>query len=119
MSSIPDSGFIRLPQIIGDAITTLQKCVDAGITYSPWPTVGLFGALVFIRAVVGFVLGPLRNRTIQRTLGDIRAAIYDALSYYYDHRGEIDAEIAAHDALEPPARSTSTPPRRSTSARSR
>ena len=31
------------------------------------------------------------------------AAIYDALSYYYDNREEIDAEIAANAALEPPA----------------
>ena len=30
------------------------------------------------------------------------AAIYDALSYYYDNREEIDAEIAANKALEPP-----------------
>jgi hypothetical protein len=35
------------------------------------------------------------------------AAIYDALSYYYDNREEIDAEIAANAALEPPAPSLS------------
>lgn len=35
------------------------------------------------------------------------AAIYDALSYYYDHRADIDAEIAAHEALEPPSSSQS------------
>ena len=29
------------------------------------------------------------------------AAIYDALSYYYDNREEIDAEIAANQAVEP------------------
>jgi uncharacterized protein (DUF433 family) len=29
------------------------------------------------------------------------AAIYDALSYYYDNRGEIERDIAANDALEP------------------
>ena len=39
----------------------------------------VFGSLVVIRAVVGFILGPVRNRVIQRTLGDLRAAIYDAL----------------------------------------
>jgi uncharacterized protein (DUF433 family) len=35
------------------------------------------------------------------------AAIYDALSYYYDHRADIDVEIAAHEALEPPGSSQS------------
>lgn len=30
------------------------------------------------------------------------ATVYDALSYYYDHREAIDAEIAANAALEPP-----------------
>ncbi len=29
------------------------------------------------------------------------AAIYDALSYYYDNREDIDAEIAANRELEP------------------
>jgi len=31
------------------------------------------------------------------------AAIYDALSYYYDNRDEIDVEIATNAELEPPA----------------
>ncbi|MEW6542302.1 MAG: DUF433 domain-containing protein [Nitrospirota bacterium] len=29
------------------------------------------------------------------------AAIHDALSYYYDHRDEIDREIAEHESLDP------------------
>jgi len=29
------------------------------------------------------------------------AAIYDALSYYYDNREEIERDIAANDALDP------------------
>ena len=29
------------------------------------------------------------------------ATIYDALAYYYDNREEIDADIAANDALDP------------------
>ena len=29
------------------------------------------------------------------------ASIYDALSYYYDNREEIDREIADNDALDP------------------
>ena len=28
---------------------------------------------------MGLFLGPIRNRTVQRTMGDIRAAVYDAL----------------------------------------
>jgi ABC-type multidrug transport system fused ATPase/permease subunit len=70
---------MSLPQIVGDAITALRASVVDGLPYSPWPAVWLFSALVVIRAIVGFVLGPVRNRTIQRTLGDIRSAMYDAL----------------------------------------
>jgi len=29
------------------------------------------------------------------------AGIHDALSYYYDHREQIDCEIADHEALDP------------------
>ena len=35
------------------------------------------------------------------------AAIYDALSYYYDHRDEVDAEITTNGGLEPPAQPNS------------
>lgn len=34
------------------------------------------------------------------------AAIYDALSFYYDHREAIDREIAEHKALDPGLAST-------------
>jgi ATP-binding cassette subfamily B protein len=34
---------------------------------------------VLIRAGLGFLLGPIRNKLIQTALGDIRAAIYDSL----------------------------------------
>ena len=37
------------------------------------------------------------------------ASIYDALSYYYDNREEIDAEIAANQALDPPESVASKP----------
>ncbi len=70
---------MTLPQVIGNSITALRDSVVHARSYSPWPAVALFGTLVGIRAIVGFVLGPIRNRTIQRTLGDIRSAIYDAL----------------------------------------
>lgn len=36
------------------------------------------------------------------------AGIHDALSYYFDHRAEVDREIAEHEALDsalPPPRS--------------
>ncbi len=70
---------MSLPQIIGNAITDLRASLVAGRVFSPWPVVITFGALVLIRAAVGFILGPVRNRTIQRTLGDIRSAVYDSL----------------------------------------
>src|SRR5205807_8191946 len=36
-------------------------------------------ALVLIRTGVAYILGPIRNRTVQFTLADIRAAIYSAM----------------------------------------
>jgi ATP-binding cassette subfamily B protein len=67
------------PQIIGNAITGLRGHVAAGTPFSVWPFAALFLTLVVLRALVGFFLGPMRNRTVQRTLGDIRAAIYNSL----------------------------------------
>src|SRR3954470_21184056 len=70
---------MTLPQILGSAITQLRESA-AGLGDFPLRDyVELFVALVLIRAGVGFILGPIRNRVIQRTLGDIRAAIYDAI----------------------------------------
>src|SRR3954468_991528 len=70
---------VPLPQILGSAITQLRDSA-AGLGDFPLRDyVELFVALVLIRAGVGFLLGPIRNRVIQRTLGDIRAAIYDAI----------------------------------------
>jgi ATP-binding cassette subfamily B protein len=70
---------MSLPQIIGNAITGLQRSLHANQIFSPWPAVVLFGLLVSVRAVVGYILGPIRNRTIQITLGDIRSRVYDSL----------------------------------------
>jgi ATP-binding cassette subfamily B protein len=70
---------MSLPQLIGNAITELRGKFLAGAVYSPWPAVIVFGALVTLRALVGYILGPIRNRTIQATLGDIRLALYDSL----------------------------------------
>jgi ATP-binding cassette subfamily B protein len=70
---------MALPQIIGNAINALRASLQSGQVFSPWPAVGIFGVLVTVRALVGYILGPIRNRTIQVTLGDIRSRIYDSL----------------------------------------
>ena len=67
---------LALPQFVGQAITALAA---AGTRAELGRLVGTFLGLVVLRAVVGLVLGPIRNRTAQSTLGDIRAAVYDAL----------------------------------------
>jgi ATP-binding cassette subfamily B protein len=68
-----------LPQVLGNAITGLRQHRVEGAAFSLHPFVVWFLALVSIRALVGLVLGPVRNRAIQSTLGDIRAALYNAL----------------------------------------
>jgi ATP-binding cassette subfamily B protein len=68
---------LTLPQILGNAMTRLKGAEAAAFPLGSY--VGLFLGLVTLRTAVGFVLGPIRNRTAQRTLGDIRAAVYDAL----------------------------------------
>ena len=68
-----------LPQIIGNAVTSLSQHRSLGVPFDPWLFARLFLALVLVRAGVGFLLGPIRNRLIQLTLADIRAALYDAL----------------------------------------
>jgi ATP-binding cassette subfamily B protein len=69
---------LSLPQFLGNAITGLRDPATApGFPLAR--TVGIFLGLVTLRTVVGFILGPIRNRTAQQTLGDIRAAVYDAL----------------------------------------
>jgi ATP-binding cassette subfamily B protein len=70
---------MTLPQVLGNAITGLRNHLANGVAFSIRPFVLLFLALVSVRAVVGFVLGPVRNRAIQTTLGDIRATLYNAL----------------------------------------
>ena len=70
---------MSLPQILGNAITGLRNHVAESASFSLWPFVRFYLALVTLRAGVGFVLGPIRNRTIQTTLGDLRAALYNAL----------------------------------------
>ena len=67
---------LSLPQFLGLTITALG---DRSNPPSLGAGVALFIGLVVLRAGVGLVLGPVRNRTAQTTLGDIRAAVYDAL----------------------------------------
>jgi ABC-type multidrug transport system fused ATPase/permease subunit len=68
-----------LPQILGSAITQLRWHTEWGAKLDLQACVLLFVSLVLVRAGNGILLGPIRNRLIQRTLGDIRAAIYESL----------------------------------------
>lgn len=70
---------MALPQIIGAVITDLNWHVEYNTAFDPWLYVQLFGSLVLIRNGIAYILGPIRNRLIQSTLRDIRAAIYDAI----------------------------------------
>src|SRR5213593_2485016 len=70
---------LSLPQILGSAITQLRWHIEWGATLDLRACVLLFVSLVLVRAGSGILLGPIRNRLIQQTLGDIRAAIYDSL----------------------------------------
>src|SRR2546430_2862184 len=69
---------LSLPQFIGNAITELKEYVDEQIPFSPRLYVQIILSLVLIRTGLAYILGPIRNRTVQATLADIRAAIYNA-----------------------------------------
>ena len=62
------------------------------------------GTRIAVRTIATYVLhyglSPDELLTYYPHVG--LAAIYDALSYYYDHRAEIDVEIALQKNLEPP-----------------
>src|SRR6266404_5809246 len=70
---------MALPQILGSAITGLRWHSQWGAPLDLQTYVLLFVALVLIRSGIAILLGPIRNRLIQHSLGDIRAAIYDAI----------------------------------------
>ena len=70
---------LTLPQIIGRAVSDLRLHLRGELVFDPRLYVVIFLSLVLIRAGLGFLLGPIRNRLIQTALGDIRAAIYDSL----------------------------------------
>ncbi len=80
---------MSLPQIIGSAINNLRWHMEWGAEFPRNAYVLLFLSLVIVRAAVGHLLGPTRNRLVQTTLGDIRSAIYDTmqrLSFSYHDR---------------------------------
>ena len=68
---------LALPQILGRAITLLDQ--PSGLPFSWQRFVVVFLGLVVIRTLVGMILGPIRNTTVQRTMGDVRSAVYDAI----------------------------------------
>jgi ATP-binding cassette subfamily B protein len=70
---------MSLPQILGSAITNLRWHMEFGASFSIRNFLLLYVSLVLVRAGVGYLLGPIRNRLVQRVLTDIRARIYDAL----------------------------------------
>jgi len=77
---------MTLPQITRQAINDFRAADHAGTYYNPWIPAGEFIGLAFFRSVIGFVLGRLRNRVVQGTLRDLRAAYFDAvqrLSFAY------------------------------------
>jgi len=77
---------MKLPQITGGAIDKFRSAEQAGTFYNPLIPAGLYLGLSFLRSVIGFALGRLRNRVVQATLRDLRAAYFDAvqrLSFAY------------------------------------
>jgi len=70
---------LTLPQIIGRAVSDLRLHLRGESVFDPRFYVVIFLSLVLMRAGLGFLLGPIRNKLIQTALGDIRAAIYDSL----------------------------------------
>src|SRR5262249_27354741 len=68
-----------LPQIIGNAINALRVAAQTGTAFSPWTYLILLIAVVVLRSIVGYLVGTLRNRVSQPTLGDIRSVIYNSL----------------------------------------
>jgi len=75
-----------LPRIWGSAINQLRYSVATNHPFNPWGPAALFLAVAFERSCVGFCLGRIRNRLVQSTLKDLRAAYFDAvqgLSFAY------------------------------------
>ncbi|PYK97600.1 MAG: hypothetical protein DME19_15750 [Verrucomicrobia bacterium] len=107
---------MALPQILGSAITHLRWRAEWGARFDLKSYVLLFVSLVLIRSGIGIILGPIRNRLVQRTLGDIRAAIYDAIQRlafrYHDksNTGELISRSTTSRWRWPRRSSSSSPP---------
>jgi hypothetical protein len=61
---------LSLPQILGSAINQLRWHIDWNAAFDPWVYVRLLLSLVLIRAGLGYVLGPIRNRLISSPVFD-------------------------------------------------
>src|SRR6266542_2986600 len=93
---------MALPQILGSAINHLRWRAQWNAPFDLEPYVLLFVSLVLIRCGNGILLGPVRNRLVQRSLGDIRAAIYDAiqrLAFPY-HDRSITGELISRSTTD-------------------
>jgi len=82
----------------------MPKVLHPHITNDPAVCGGspcITGTRFSVRVIVGYILHQgLTPEALQADFPHLSlAAIYDALSYYYDHREEIDAEIKANDEL--------------------
>ena len=72
---------MAMPRVSGTAINQLRDALAAHETYNPWGLAGLFVTLALTRSGLGFITGRVRNRLVQDTLRDIRAAFFDALQH--------------------------------------
>lgn len=70
---------MALPQVIGAAVNQLERHRTGGAIFEPWSYLKLFLALVLVRAGAGMLVGPIRNRLVQRVINDLRGDLYDAL----------------------------------------
>jgi len=68
-----------LPQIIGRAVNQLERHRTSGGAFEPWTYLGVFLGWVVVRAGLGMLVGPIRNRLVQRVINDLRADLYDAI----------------------------------------
>jgi hypothetical protein len=88
---------MALPQVSGAALNGLQKALAHQVPFDPWWFARLFLLLAVGRACVGLAVGRVRNRLVQATLKDIRAAYFDAvqrLSFAYHDKTNTGADLA-------------------------
>ncbi len=90
------------PEQVAEAILRLQLDNTVHIEQRPTPLgpqAFLRGGRVAVRHVAAFVQAGYSAEEIAATgLPDVpAAAVYEAIAYYFDHRDEIDAELAANE----------------------